>query len=215
LSLGLPLPKLLYVHGFITADDKKMSKTLGNVISPFAIVEAYSADVFRYYFLRHIPSYDDGDFSWDKLADAYNNELANELGNAVQRTSAMILKYQKGVIGNIPEAEHDLAQYKEALERCQFDRALDEVWRQVRGLNQYIEEVKPWSIAKEGDDDHLREVLAYQVSNLLEIADLLEPFMPVTAAAIKGIFSSGVVQPIEGTLFPKQVEEKPEEAINA
>lgn len=203
LALGAPLPKKLYVHGYVTVNDQKMSKSLGNSVSPLEVINAYSADVFRYYFLRHVPSYDDGDFSWDKLAAAYNGELANELGNSVQRTSAMILKYQKGVIGDIPAPEHDLAAYAEALERCQFDRALDEVWRQVRGLNQYIDEVKPWQIAKEGDEDHLREVLAYQCSNLLEIADLLEPFMPDTATRIRAIFSAGVVQPIEGTLFPR------------
>jgi methionyl-tRNA synthetase len=207
LALGLPLPKQLYVHGYVTVNDKKMSKSLGNSVSPLEVINTYSADVFRYYFLRHIPSYDDGDFSWDKLAEAYNNELANELGNGVQRTAAMIIKYQKGVIGDIPPAEHDLAQYAVALEKCQFDRALDEVWQQVRGLNQYIDEVKPWQIAKKEEEaDHLREVLAYQVSNLLEIAELLEPFMPDTAVKIRNVFSAGVVRPIEGTLFPRMAE---------
>jgi methionyl-tRNA synthetase len=180
-----------------------MSKSLGNSVSPLEVIQKYGADAFRYYFLRHIPSYEDGDFTWERLESAYNNELANELGNAVQRTAVMIMKYQKGVIGEIPGAEHDLAQYQAAMERCQFDRALDEVWDQVRGLNQYIEEVKPWVIAKEGDEDHLREVLAYQVSNLLEIADLLEPFMPETAGKIRTIFEKGVVQPSGTTLFPK------------
>jgi len=206
LGLGLPLAKTLYVHGFISVDGKKMSKSLGNVVSPLEIIDRYSADVLRYYILRHVPSYDDGDFSWDKIEEAYNGELANELGNSVQRTAAMIIKYQKGVIGAIPEAEHDLAQYQTALENCQFDRALDEVWRQVRGLNQYIDEVKPWQIAKEGDEDHLREVLAYQVSNLLEIAQLLEPFMPDTALKIRNVFDAGVIRPIEQTLFPKKVD---------
>lgn len=204
LALGLPLAKVLYVHGYVTVNGKKMSKSLGNSISPLEIVETYSADVFRYYFLRHVPSYDDGDFSWERLEEVYNNELANELGNAVQRTAAMIIKYQKGVIGDIPPAEHDLAQYEAALEKCQFDRALDEVWRQVRGLNQYIDEVKPWTIAKSDDAEHLREVLAYQVSSLLEIADLLEPFMPDTAVKIRNVFAAGVVRPIEGTLFPRK-----------
>jgi len=84
-----------------------------------------------------------------------------------------------------------------------FDRALDEVWEQVRGLNQYIEETKPWRVAKEKDDDHLRELLAYQAGSLVEIATLLEPFMPATAEKIKGIFGEGIIRPIEGTLFPK------------
>ena len=206
LGLGIQPPRLLYAHGFITVDDKKISKSLGNVISPLEVVNAYSADVFRYFFLRHIPSYADGDFSWQRLETAYNNELANELGNAVQRTAAMIIKYQKGAIGEIPPAEHDLAQYAAALELCRFDRALDEVWEQVRGLNQYIDEAKPWMVAKTGDDEHLRDILAYQASCLLEISDLLVPFMPETADKIRKVFESGIVRPIAGTLFPKKEE---------
>lgn len=204
LGLGLPLPKSLYVHGFITVDDKKMSKSIGNVVPPQDIINEYGTDVLRYYFLRHIPSYDDGDFSWEKLRAAYNNELANELGNAVQRTAAMIKTYQNGIIGNIPPSTHDIAKYIESIEKCKFDRALDEVWEQVRGLNQYIDEEKPWEINKKGDKDHLQEVLAYQVSCLIEIAELLQPFMPETALKIRHVFEKGVIQPIEGTLFPRK-----------
>ncbi|HET6924525.1 MAG TPA: methionine--tRNA ligase [Candidatus Saccharimonadales bacterium] len=212
LSLVLPLPQTLYVHGFVTSEGKKMSKTLGNVVAPKHLIAEFGVDAFRYFFLRHIPSHNDGDFSRDRFVEAYNNELANELGNAVQRTLAMIVKYQGGLIGDIPDGEHDTAQYREALAKCQFDRALDEAWEQVRGLNQYIDTEKPWEIAKSGDDDHLREVLAYQVSNLLEIADLLEPFLPATAVAIRNIFNTGVVRPPEGTLFPKHEAAKPAEA---
>src|SRR3989344_2736257 len=202
LALCLPLPKTLYVHGFITLDNKKISKSLGNVIHPKDIISKYGVDTLRYYLLRHIPSYDDGDFSTKKLDDAYNNELANELGNAVQRTAAMISQYQNGIIGEIPESEHDTAGYREALDNCRFDRALDQIWEQVRGLNQYIEEEKPWNLSKEGDTDHLREVLAYQASCLLEIADLLQPFLPETATKIRHIFDEGVVRPLKTTLFP-------------
>ncbi len=203
LALGLPLPKTVYAHGFITSGGQKMSKSLGNSVAPEEIINKYSADVFRYYFLRHIPSYDDGDFTWQRLEEVYNTELANELGNAVNRTSAMINKYQRGVIGDIPGSKHDSAQYYEALADCRFDRALEEVWEQVRGLNQYIDEQKPWSLAKDGDEEHLREVLAYMTSCLLEISNLLEPFMPDTAAKIHYIYESGIIKPIEGTLFPK------------
>jgi methionyl-tRNA synthetase len=204
LSLNLPLPKTLYVHGFININGQKMSKSLGNGIQPSEIINKYGTDAFRYFFLRHVPSYNDGDFSWELFDNAYNNELANELGNAVQRTAAMIKKYQDGVIGQIPEASHDSEPIARAIELCRFDRALDEIWDQVRGLNQYIDEAKPWAIAKEGDDSHLREVLAYQVSCLLEIAELLSPFLPETSEKIKSVFIEGVVRPLEGTLFPKQ-----------
>jgi methionyl-tRNA synthetase len=206
LGLGLPLPKTVYVHGFITLNGEKMSKSVGNVVAPSEILAKHGVDPLRYYFLRHIPAYEDGDFSWDTFEAAYNNELANELGNAVQRTIAMVQKYQGGMIGDIPPAEHDIAQYEQALENCQFDRALDQVWERVRGLNQYIDEEKPWMIAKEGDAPHLQEVLAQQASDLLQIADLLEPFMPDTAVKIRNVFSEGIVRPTKGTLFPKTEE---------
>jgi methionyl-tRNA synthetase len=203
LGLGVPLPKTVYVHGFITLNGEKMSKSVGNVVAPSEILAKHGLDPLRYYFLRHIPAYEDGDFSWDTFEAAYNNELANELGNAVQRTAAMIQKYQGGMIGAIPPAEHDVAQYELALENCQFDRALDQVWERVRGLNQYIDEEKPWDIAKHDDPAHLQEVLAQQASDLLQIADLLEPFMPETAVKIRNVFIEGIVRPTEGTLFPK------------
>src|SRR6266568_861997 len=204
MSLDVSLPELLFVHGFINVDGQKMSKSLGNVISPKEIVEQYGVDAFRYFFLRHVPAYEDGDFSWKTFEAAYNNELANELGNAVQRTVVMIEKYQSGIIGEIPQAEHDTGHIQESIDACHFDRALDEIWEQVRGLNQYIDEEKPWEVAKNNDMDHLREVLAYQVSCLLEIADLLEPFLPDASAKIKGIFKEGLVTPLDGTLFPKK-----------
>jgi methionyl-tRNA synthetase len=100
IALNLPLPKTVYGHGFITVDDKKMSKSLGNVVSPKEIVDKYGADAFRYFFLRHIPSYSDGDFSWQRLEEAYNSELADQLGNAVSRTAAMVSQYQQGLIGD-------------------------------------------------------------------------------------------------------------------
>lgn len=204
LALGLPLPNTLFVHGFITVEGQKMSKSLGNVIHPKSIVDDFGVDAFRYYFLRHIPAHEDGNYSAETMLKAYNNELGNELGNAVQRTAAMIKQYQNGLIGEIPPAGHDIGQYWQELENCRFDRALDEVWEQVRGLNQYIEEAKPWQIFKTGDKDHLREVLAYQVSCLLEIAELLAPFMPTTAATMQQIFKDGVVKMIDGTLFPRK-----------
>ena len=217
LALKLPLPKILYVHGFITVNDQKMSKTLGNVIAPKEVIDKYGVDTFRYFFLRHIPSYEDGDFTWERIDAAYNNELADQLGNAVQRTAAMVAKYQNGVIGEIPPPEHDVAPFEQAIEECKFDRALDEIWQQVKGLNQYIEETKPWELAKVKDEDHLREVLSSMVASLLEIAGLLLPFMPDTAAKIHGVFGTGMLQPLAMPLFPKHEQPKaqPQQAPTA
>jgi methionyl-tRNA synthetase len=195
---------VLYAHGHVSSGGQKMSKTLGNVIDPVEVIDKYGADAFRYYLARHISSYDDGDFTWEKYTDVYNSELANELGNAVSRVAAMVVKYQEGVIGDIPAAEHDTSGYHEALATCRFDRALEHVWDQVRGLNQYIEEEKPWQIAKEADPEHLQEVLAYMCGALMEIAGLLVPFMPETAEKISKIFAEGIIRQLDGSLFPKQ-----------
>lgn len=203
MSLGIDLPKQLYVHGFITVEGQKISKSIGNVIHPSEVIDKYGVDALRYYLLRHVPSYEDGDFSWSRLEAAYNNELANELGNALQRTAAMLLRYQDGTIGELPTADHDFAPYETALDTCRFDRALDEVWHHIRGLNQYIDETKPWEVAKNNEPEHLREVLAYQVASLLNIARLLEPFLPETAAKITATFADGRVKPLGQTLFPK------------
>jgi len=208
MALELPLPKLLYVHGMVESEGQKMSKTIGNVVAPSDVIDKYGVDAYRYFFARHISSYDDGNFSWDMMEAAYNNELANELGNAVSRIAAMVGKYQNNVIGDIPPAEHDIHEYQVALEECRFDRALDVVWEQVRGVNQYIDTEKPWVINKDGDGAHLWEVLAYSISCLLEIAALIKPFMPDTAEKIEHIFKDGVVRPLDKSLFPKEESKK-------
>jgi methionyl-tRNA synthetase len=203
LGLGISLPKKLYVHGFVNIDNQKISKSLGNVIHPAEAVDRHGVDALRYYILRHVPSYVDGDFTWELLTAAYNGELANELGNAVSRTAAMIVKYQSGAIGDIPSSKHDTAEYEKALENCRCDQALDVIWRQIKGLNQFIDEEKPWEIAKGGDKEHLKDVLSTVAGDLLEIAGLLEPFLPDTSAKIKQVFESGVVQSLDQPLFPR------------
>lgn len=201
MGLSLPLPKALYAHGFITVDGKKMSKSDGNVIKPKDIVSQFGVDATRYYLLRHIPSYGDGDFSINKMTTAYNGELGNGLGNLVQRLGAMINKYQDGTIGEIVPGEHDTGPYNEAMENFRFDKALEYTFGLVRGLNQYIDEEKPWEIAT-SDAAHLQEVLAYSVGSLMQISDLLDPFLPTTAAAIRKTFEHGVVDQAP-PLFPR------------
>ena len=116
----------------------------------------------------------------------------------------MIHNFLKGDVGEIPPSEHDVAAYKEYMQNCRFDKALDEVWAQIKGINQYIDETKPWEIAKTDDTDHLREVLAYISSSVLEVATLVSPFMPNTALAIKEIFEDEKITPPEKALFPRK-----------
>ena len=203
LSLKLDLPKKLYVHGFIEINGQKMSKSLGNVISPQEIIERHGVDAYRYYFLRHMPSSADGNFTWDNFEESYNNELANELGNLVQRSAAMIRQYLNGQIPALVPPEHDINNYENALDEFHIDQALEEVWKQVRGLNQYIEETKPWVVAKENDRDHLEEIFSYLVSSILEIADLLDIFMPETANKLKSLFNGSKLPEKIAILFPK------------
>jgi len=208
LGLGLPLPKKLLVHGFVNVGGVKISKSLDNIIDPNQIIDWYGVDAFRYFFSRHIPTLDDGDFTWEKFENAYNTELANDLGNLVSRVASMVIRYQAGVIGDVKHGEHDMSVYHESMESLEFDKAVDNVWAMVRSLNQYIENVKPWQIAKKIDKDaeataHLSEVLSYAVGSLLQIGDLLVPFLPDTAQKIHHIFETGAIVPLEGVLFPK------------
>lgn len=209
LGLGLPLPKQLLVHGHISSGGMKMSKSVGNVVDPNEIIDNYGLDAFRYYFSRHIPTLDDGDFTWEKFEKAYNNELGNDLGNLISRVANMIKRYQSGVIGDIPGDEFDLHNYENHMKNLEFNKAMDEVWVLVRAHNQYIENVKPWEIAKlakesKDEENHLAEVLAHSAGGILQIAKMLEPFMPETAEKINAIFASGVIRDEEiGILFPK------------
>jgi len=208
LGLGLALPKKLLVHGFVNVGSAKMSKTVGNVVDPNEIIDNYGLDAFRYFFSRHIPTLDDGDFTWEKFENAYNNELGNDLGNLVQRVASMITKYQAGVIGESEQTEHDMSAYHEAMDNLEFNKAIDEVWNMIRSLNQYIDNVKPWEVAKGVGKDseaepHLSEILSHCAGALVQIGDLLIPFLPGTAGAIHQIFESGVIKTSDGVLFPK------------
>jgi methionyl-tRNA synthetase len=208
LGLGLPLPKVLLVHGHVHVGGSKMSKTVGNVIDPNEVIDKYGLDAFRYYFSRHINTVDDGDFTWEKFIKAYNGELANDLGNLVSRVANMVNRYQSGVVGETGASEHDVFPYESAMKEFRLSDAINEVWSLVQGLNRYIDETKPWTLAKDIATDaekaeHLGEILTHAVSTLLQIADMLSPFIPDAAARIKDIFGSGVVKGDSYVLFPR------------
>jgi methionyl-tRNA synthetase len=157
LALDLKLPDTLLIHGFVNVDGTKMSKSLGNVVSPLEIIENYGADAFRYYFSRHVPTFDDGDFTWEKFEAAYNGELANDLGNLVSRTAQMIKKYCGGLVPNgkyrdgfVP-SESEETIFDKAVHNFDFTEAFDSIWRGLQDNNRYIDDRKPWAIAKNID----------------------------------------------------------------
>jgi methionyl-tRNA synthetase len=195
MGLGLPLPGNIFAHGWWTQNGKKMSKSLGNVIDPHEVVDAYGADAFRYFVLREVPFGLDGDFSKETFVTRFNTELANDLGNLLSRVLTMIGKYFEG---KIPGAESEqpfdrelretavpiLSRIDENLSVLAFTRYLHEVWSLVTRANRYVEENAPWMLAKDNDMVRLGSVL-YNLSESLRLIGLyLYPVMPSTSQKI-------------------------------
>ena len=200
LGLGLELPRTIVSHGMILADGQKMSKSIGNVVDPIEVIRKHGLEAFRYYFLRHVDTFADADFTWEKFENAYNNELANDLGNLVQRLATLMVKNE------ISAVKPELAmpdEYKELMERYEYTKAFDLVWEKIQGLNRKIDEEKPWMMAKNGETKKLEQCLGGLASELVEVAYLLTPFLPETSKKIMAVFD-GQVQVPEQPLFPKK-----------
>ena len=203
LALGLELPKTLFAHGFINLQGGKMSKSLGNVVDPIEITASYGADAVRYYFLRHGPIFDDADFSLEKFVTAYNSELANDLGNLVSRLAKMIQKYEikAGWTGGPTRISGEVEKYHNYLAKYEVNRAIDTIWEMIKSCNQFIDETKPWELAK-NDQAKLAEVLNILWGDIMIIQALLQPFLPDTATKIKDIFAGDTAKEAE-ILFPR------------
>jgi len=196
LSAGLPLPKAIYVHGFITVDGEKMSKTIGNVVDPFRIIEKYGVDIVRYFLLREISSTEDGDFSEKKLEERYNGDLANGLGNLVQRILTLIddkmdgeLIYKEELISKEVKAkiEEKILAHKNHIENFTLHEALGNVWELISFADKYMDDRKPWAAIKHDEKEFL-EIMTNLVAIIHNVAWLLQPFMPETAEKIEKIF---------------------------
>lgn len=198
LGLGLPLPKNLLAHGFITVNGEKMSKSIGNVIDPVEILGKHGLVPFRYYFLRHASTTDDADFTWEKYEAAYN-ELANDLGNLVQRLSTLAKKNE--IAGQQGELK-DLPEFDERMQKYEFNFAFEILWKQIMDLNKRIDEEKPWALAKT-DPAKAKEVLISLIKDLLDTNKRLAIFIPDTAEQIEAIFTAEQITPPETPLFPK------------
>ena len=200
LGLGLPLPRTIVSHGMILADGQKMSKSIGNVVDPNQVIDKYGLDAFRYYFLRHIDTFNDSDFTWEKFENSYNNELANDLGNLVQRLATLAMK--NGILVESERSSEFPEEYCRLMDKYEFSNAFDYVWNNVQAINRRIDEEKPWVLAKEGKIEELADVLQSLISELLDVSLMLSPFLPATSEKIATVFSGEVVVPKE-PLFPK------------
>jgi methionyl-tRNA synthetase len=225
MAAEIALPEHIFVHGYLLMEGEKMSKSLGNVLDPFAIIDRFGADALRFYLLRDVPFGQDGSVSTASFEQRYESELANELGNLASRTIAMLERYRGG---ETPAGEVDPILVKDFaglgelvaghLDRAELTAALDEIWQRVRRLNRYVEEQAPWRLAKvqeHGAD--LDRVLRTLVEGLRVVTVLLWPYLPASAERLLGALGasdlslagaelgSGRIQrvaPIE-SLFPK------------
>ncbi|HEX3510182.1 MAG TPA: class I tRNA ligase family protein [Solirubrobacteraceae bacterium] len=198
MAAEIELPRRLFVHGYLLMDGEKMSKSLGNVLDPFAVIERYGADALRFYLLREVPFGRDGSVSTTSFELRYETELANELGNLASRTLGMLARYRDSAVPAAaldPVLARDFAglreQVQEQLDAAELTAGLEEIWRRVRRLNRYVEECAPWTLAKDPERaGELDTVLASLVDGLRVVAVLLWPYIPASSERLLGALGS-------------------------
>ncbi len=199
-SAGLAVPKQLFVHGYLTVDGQKMSKSLGNVVDPVTLIEKYGTDPVRYYLLREIPSYSDGDFSERRFKEIYNADLANGLGNTVSRIAKLAqdsgFEFDKAII---PKTIYRKTQ-EELLRDFRFDFTLNNIWlTDLSSIEKHIDQEAPWFIK---DKNKLRITLQKEINDVRELALKLRPFLPETAEKILNQFKGPTIKS-QPPLFPR------------
>lgn len=195
LSAKLELPKSISVHGYITADGQKMSKSLGNVIEPYELVEKYGIEPVRFYLLKYIPTHSDGDFSYQKFEEAYTADLANGLGNLCSRVAKLS---ERAELPGVERPKEVLPEFQTSMEKYELSQAVNLLFDMVARLDQYLAEKEPWK--KEGVEQV--EILEFAIEKIVIIAFHLIPFMPETAEKILTHFTQEKITAIQ-PLFPR------------
>jgi len=206
MSLGLNMPRSVAAHGWWTRDGKKMSKSLGNVVDPREVANAYGLEQFRYFLLREVPFGQDGDFSQKAIINRVNSELANELGNLLSRIVGMSAKYSDYIINSkdvmkfftaeIEEANSYMSAALSALEEVATNRYLEELWRALALANASIAKYEPWNLMKNGEQAKALALVALVANILAKVAVLLSPAMPQTAAQIADTLGFEITTPL-------------------
>jgi len=197
LAAGLELPRKIFIHGFLTIGGEKLSKTRGNMIDPLQIVRIYGVDPLRYFLFREIPFGQDGDFSIDRFEKRYRSDLANDLGNLIQRVITMANQYQ--ISWRYHLVTKSYWEIDRAIENLEFHRALDLIWQEIVEANQKIDAEKPWKLVKE-NPQKLKEIISQLLNALSQIAYQIEPFLPETSWLLIEQLKSLKPYPI----FPRQ-----------
>jgi methionyl-tRNA synthetase len=226
MAAEMELPRRVFVHGYLLMEGEKMSKSLGNVLDPFEVIERFGADALRFYLLRDVPFGQDGSVSTAAFELRYETELANELGNLASRTIGMLARYREGAVSTgepdpalVSDFDGLTERFCELMDGVELTLALDEVWQRVRRLNRYVEEQAPWQLAKDPDRaGELDRVLRTLVEGLRSVAVLLWPYLPASCERLLGALGApdlslggatlGAgsvvrVEPLE-VLFPKE-----------
>jgi len=201
LSAELPPSRQILIHGFIESNGQKMSKSLGNVVDPFALVEGYGTDALRYWLLREMSTFDDGDFTEARFREAYNAGLANGLGNLTSRVLTMAKSYGVTIAGEIENQTADDARYRGHMDRFELQKAADAVWERIQIADKFIQEREPFKRIKTNREEATADVKEL-LRNLFEIAYLLKPILPGTSEKIV----AALAHPERGVpaLFPRK-----------
>lgn len=191
LSTGLPLPKEILVHGLILSDGKKMSKTMGNVVDPIAFIDEFGTDAFRFYLIREINPFADGDFTREKFIESYNAYLANGIGNLFSRVMKMATTYLDAPV-LYPARVVEVSGFKKLMDKHEIHSAIELVWQRITGLDLLIQEKQPFKMIKT-DPEEAKRIVTHLVEELWIIADYLKPFLPDSAEKIEASLRAHVM----------------------